>query len=130
MLEDPPQKTSMMFPLKSKHPNDFPIAIVGILMSRDVSHHPTGDISSPTDVWFGDVKPIPNSWDINPKPCVEMSSMVDSRAAEPMPPSQTPGVAEAGVVPTAVPCFKSHEPSLGSKFFMTSFTISDNSWDV
>ena len=25
-------------------------------------------ISFPTDIGFGDVKPIPNSWDINPKP--------------------------------------------------------------
>ena len=41
------------------------------LMSRYVSHHPAiGDINPNKYICCGDVKPIPNSWDINPNPCL------------------------------------------------------------
>ena len=54
----------------------------GVGKCPNVSRHPTiGDISSPTDFWFGDVKQIPNSRDINPNPC---QSQIDfSRPGQP-----------------------------------------------
>ena len=48
-------------------------------MSRYVSHHPTrkGIFHFHTDTCFGDVKQIPNSWDINPNPCESWTAYQD-----------------------------------------------------
>ena len=50
----------------------------------NVSHHPTiGDLISNYSIWFGgfgDVKPIPNYWDINPNPWIDSPLDFPSRS--------------------------------------------------
>ena len=44
--------------------------LVGFCVPLWQSHHPTIYGGYVISICFGDVKQIPNSWDINPKPCL------------------------------------------------------------